>query len=156
MLKLTKTGIGLLTKQYRSVLKKCLLLNLGLLTATAFLINVEPKISLAYDHIDLYSEYTRESGRTRDIYVQTTLDTVHNPDLITEHGAKGSYFDLEHWALDVMNGVFLDLSNYYTKSEIQNIQLLNYYYTFRNDKISEATEFALFLNNEKLSNVFEA
>jgi hypothetical protein len=31
MLKLTKTGIGLLTKQYRSVLRKCLLLNLGLL-----------------------------------------------------------------------------------------------------------------------------
>ena len=30
MLKLTKTGIGLLTNQYRSVLKKCLLLNLGL------------------------------------------------------------------------------------------------------------------------------
>ena len=31
MLKLTKTGIGLLTKQYKSVLRKCLLLNLGLL-----------------------------------------------------------------------------------------------------------------------------
>ena len=30
MLKLTKTGIGLLTRQYRSVLKKCPLLNLGL------------------------------------------------------------------------------------------------------------------------------
>ena len=29
MLKLTKTGIGLLTKQYRSVLRKCWLLNLG-------------------------------------------------------------------------------------------------------------------------------
>ena len=29
MLKLTKTGIGLLTRQYRSVLKKCWLLNLG-------------------------------------------------------------------------------------------------------------------------------
>ena len=32
MLKLTKTGIGLLTKQYRSVLRKCLLLNLGFIT----------------------------------------------------------------------------------------------------------------------------
>ena len=30
MLKLTKTAVGLLTKQYRSVLRKCLLLNLGL------------------------------------------------------------------------------------------------------------------------------
>ena len=35
MLKLTKTGIGLLTRQYRSVLKKCLLINLGV-----FAINV--------------------------------------------------------------------------------------------------------------------
>ena len=32
MLKLTKTGIGLLTRQYRSVLKKCLLINLGVFT----------------------------------------------------------------------------------------------------------------------------
>ena len=30
MLKLTKTGIGLLTRQYRSVLKKCRLINVGL------------------------------------------------------------------------------------------------------------------------------
>ena len=34
MLKLTKTGIGLLTKQYRSVLRKCLLLNLGIFALT--------------------------------------------------------------------------------------------------------------------------
>ena len=30
MLKLTKTGIGLLTRQYRSVLKKCWAINVGL------------------------------------------------------------------------------------------------------------------------------
>ena len=30
MLKLTKTGIGLLTRQYRSVLHKCFLINVGL------------------------------------------------------------------------------------------------------------------------------
>ena len=44
MLKLTKTGIGLLTRQYRSVLKKCLLINLGV-----FAINVlssQPAIAL--------------------------------------------------------------------------------------------------------------
>ena len=35
MLKLTKTAIGLLTKQYRSVLRKCLLLNLGVFALTA-------------------------------------------------------------------------------------------------------------------------
>ena len=35
MLKLTKTGIGLLTRQYRSVLKKCWLLNIGLFALSA-------------------------------------------------------------------------------------------------------------------------
>ena len=39
MLKLTKTGIGLLTKQYRSVLRKCLLLNLGLFSSLVVLYN---------------------------------------------------------------------------------------------------------------------
>ncbi len=33
MLRLTRTGIGLLTRQYRSVLKKCWLINVGLFTA---------------------------------------------------------------------------------------------------------------------------
>ena len=33
MLKLTKTGIGLLTRQYRSFLKKCRLINVGLFFA---------------------------------------------------------------------------------------------------------------------------
>ena len=36
MLKLTKTGIGLLTRQYRSVLKKCLLINAGLFAYFSF------------------------------------------------------------------------------------------------------------------------
>ena len=35
MLKLTRTGIGLLTRQYRSVLKKCFLINAGLFLALA-------------------------------------------------------------------------------------------------------------------------
>ena len=35
MLKLTKTGIGLLTRQYRSVLKKCWAINVGLFTLSA-------------------------------------------------------------------------------------------------------------------------
>ena len=37
MLKLTKTGIGLLTRQYRAVLKKCFLINLGIFAATTVL-----------------------------------------------------------------------------------------------------------------------
>ena len=35
MLKLTKTGIGLLTRQYRSVLKKCWFINVGLFALSA-------------------------------------------------------------------------------------------------------------------------
>ena len=35
MLKLTKTGIGLLTRQYRSVLKKCWAINVGLFALSA-------------------------------------------------------------------------------------------------------------------------
>ena len=35
MLKLTKTGIGLLTRQYRSVLKKCWLINVGVFALSA-------------------------------------------------------------------------------------------------------------------------
>ena len=38
MLKLTKTGIGLLTRQYRSVFKKCWLINVGLFTLSAVIL----------------------------------------------------------------------------------------------------------------------
>ena len=46
MLKLTKTGIGLLTKQYKSVLRKCLLLNLGILVLS------HPICSYAWNYSD--------------------------------------------------------------------------------------------------------
>ena len=38
MLKLTKTGIGLLTRQYRSVLKKCRLINVGVFALSAVIL----------------------------------------------------------------------------------------------------------------------
>ena len=49
MLKLTKTGIGLLTKQYRSVLMKCLLLNLGLFAVTYILTIIDSQTAWAGD-----------------------------------------------------------------------------------------------------------
>ena len=45
MLKLTKTGIGLLTKQYRSVLRKCLLKNIKTFLLMTTIINIVPQIS---------------------------------------------------------------------------------------------------------------
>ncbi len=41
LLRLTRTGIGLLTRQYRSVLKKCWLINVGLFTAGVVLVSNE-------------------------------------------------------------------------------------------------------------------
>lgn len=41
LLRLTRTGIGLLTRQYRSVLKKCWLINVGLFTAGVVLASNE-------------------------------------------------------------------------------------------------------------------
>ena len=235
MLKLTKTGIGLLTKQYRSVLRKCVLLNLGLFVATTILVTMTPKMGrtapgiVTEGEIDQYAEtniyklyyakYMRASSRDSYLDVETSY---------TNSGTAGKYFDLEIFLTDlsmghlfkagaisshdIANGTIVnediadstimkaklssavrtslsladtavqsganisifnndagfitksvnDLTNYYTKSEtysrneIANLDSLNYYYTFRDDKISETTEFALFLDNEKLSNVFEA
>ena len=54
MLKLTRTGIGLLTRQYRSVLKKCFLINAGLFFALAPAVaNAESK-----SHIDVKGNET--------------------------------------------------------------------------------------------------
>ena len=47
MLKLTKTGVGLLTRQYRSVLKKCWAINVGLFVATTILTTMAPKTGYA-------------------------------------------------------------------------------------------------------------
>ena len=130
MLKLTKTGIGLLTKQYRSVLRKCLLLNLCVLMC--FCSRANASIEISYDDTEI-SYYGQSYSSIWYGHYTSTAHSIGHINLVT----------LE------------DLSNYYTKQAVNNIQSLNYYYTFRDDKISETTEFALFLNNEKLSNMLD-
>ena len=57
MLKLTKTGIGLLMNQYRSVLRKCLLCNIGIFTILAINSNVLALDADNYFCRDAYSAY---------------------------------------------------------------------------------------------------
>ena len=130
MLKLTKTGIGLLTKQYRSVLKKCLLLNL---LVTHISSNVMANVQSSYGEYEhlfdyIYDTYTLASGRNNYIDVSTTYTAGSNY-------VKGPYFDLENFVGDVIQGRYS-----YTKS--QTNALLNYYYTFWDDKTAEVIEFA--------------
>ena len=106
MLKLTKTGIGLLSKQYRSVLRKCLLINAIFLS-----LSESENISFAYDWHDL-AIYTYEESSPTKMRVLTTVNASIFPEI------NGSYIDFEDWALDVMNGKF-----------VKDIQSLNYYYT---------------------------
>ena len=132
MLKLTHTGIGLLTKQYRSVLRKCLLLNLGL-----FLFSNQASA--------IFNIYYSDNGGWNDVSYKTYLyNGVHS---------NGVDWQVANYVSVYTTNDF-NISNYYTKA--QTDALLNYYYTFRNDKTVESAEFALFLDNEKLSNVFEA
>ena len=146
MLKLTKTGIGLLTKQYRSVLRKCLIANLCILyPLTSWAISktgVSPISGYNYIYEYIYDRYTTNSYAYNNLDINTSLSS-------TNSYIHGSNFDLEQFVADVVGGEFS-----YTKA--QTDALLNYYYTFRNDKTVESAEFTLFLNNEKLSSVFEA
>ena len=91
MLKLTKTGIGLLTRQYRSVLKKCWLINLGIF---AFLYSKGVE-AYTWENLVVYTgDY-----KTNELMFQHTGS-------IPDYGWKGQYFDFEKWALEVMNGTF--------------------------------------------------
>ena len=139
MLKLTKTGIGLLTKQYRSVLRKCLLLNLGLFTAMFI-----GKSFAGYGEYDnvfeyIYDKYTIGNARSNFLDIETSLSTVAKPEFY-----HGKYFNLEDFAVDIVSGKFS-----YTKS--QTDALLNYYYTFRENERAEVIEFAEELNDDILS-----
>ena len=222
MLKLTKTGIGLLTKQYRSVLRKCFFLNLGLFIFTSLLVTMAPNISLASDLGDAiqtgplssinwgafsgggYSNIYRWDNSYFGGFAMATGYTPGIPEPQLNLQIDGYFYQNEGYyrVLDTSNisnainstststvassaavnavrelvptntnqltngAGFItksvsDLTNYYTKSEtysrneIANLDSLNYYYTFRNDKTIETAEFALFLDNEKLSNMLD-
>ena len=218
MLKLTKTGIGLLTKQYRSVLRKCLLLNLGLFTTITSFTDVIPNIAKAveigsYAYSDATGNYngwnnvvsnvSRNPGITEyngngyqtissSYSIIQNLEAIdrllgsyplpnigqvygsyqNNWNYVNLYRASGEayYHTIAPYISIISNLSLLDYalgtlpSGRYVsnmKSMGDNVKALddalyNYYYTFRDDKISEAAEFTLFLNNEKLSSVFEA
>ena len=160
MLKLTKTGIGLLTKQYRSVLRKCILYNLGLFATTTLLTTMAPKIS--------YSDamYNIVFGNNGAYYIDSSTGN-----LLSDNGAMtsaGSSYVIRsngNYIKAYWDGVYhYDTGNsgeHLTGvSILENIYRLdvafNYYYTFRVDDSNEVIEFTLFLNNEKLSSVFDA
>ena len=213
MLKLTKTGIGLLTKQYRSVLRKCLLINLGaflLFQENAFselyyavtdnnnnvvtLMRQRPdtRWSGVYDYHDVDSRLAGKADKSTTYtktevnniqslnyyYTKTEIDSElsHTGEYLTWFSAShitptstvgfsidrlGSAVDSIATGISVWN---MKNGKYIKSSEINTVaanlnaldDAFNYYYTFRVDERTEAAEFALFLDNEKLSSVFEA
>ena len=88
MLKLTKTGIGLLTKQYRSVLRKCFLLNLGL---TVF-VTITPKIA------NSSITYTDKAGYYEGLISIDTLNTAsrNNGFWIIDHNSQKQVVRLQN------------------------------------------------------------
>ena len=179
MLKLTKTGIGLLTKQYRSVLRKCLLLNLCLFTTSTIFTTITTQFSWATDNLDIRAGNGQiailtgtdsNSGRLAMFWSGTeviNLSSIHggelyirNDNLTGESYLSGTAFKLNNsglatgidFATNVTAGT-TNASHLATTGAVN--QLLNYYYTFRVDESEEAAEFTLFLDNEKLSNVFD-
>ena len=108
MLKLTKTGIGLLTKQYRSVLRKCLFLNLGLFFAA---INVT-RAELEYLPIDPSESEVNRYLYTLDYLFQYT--GIIAPAIIT----PVDWYDLAsggaavHSALSNFAGYLTENGNY--------------------------------------------
>ena len=81
MLKLTKTGIGLLTRQYRSVLKKCWLINVG------FILGIIPHDSFSYSY-DIGYFFNRYYNNDFDV------DVVYHQGALA--GQTGT-FALEEW-----------------------------------------------------------
>ena len=180
MLKLTKTGIGLLSKQYRSVLRKCLLCNLGIFTfflpnSTALMLcqtsigtNVDcseaDRQVILSDAMNLsggFGVYTSNGA----IRAQLTQDAGGGFIYMSSPSGKHSLLQSGYLIINSSSqatGIDFDTnvtagttnaSHLATTGAIN--QLLNYYYTFRNDKTIETAEFALFLDNEKLSNMLD-
>ena len=127
MLKLTKTGIGLLTKQYRSVLRKCLLLNFGVFITYASTSNAVYNYDYSnYDHPYelIYDKYSRGDSRINFLDVNTSYTAGAST-------AHGSYFDLERFAVDLIEniGYHSNSSQYKTisasNSIIQNLRVLD-------------------------------
>ena len=124
MLKLTKTGIGLLTRQYRSVLKKCWLINLGVFAATAFLTTITPKIVYAerdgnnterWSYNNYYVEI-RPSSAKIDLFANNYLTSVDENNIVF-------FYNSVTLANYSWNGLWLYDSSSALKSTLQNAQL---------------------------------
>ena len=155
MLKLTKTGMGLLTKQYRSVLRKCLLINLFLSSCIASN-NIYANIILGSP--ESYSFIVNNDGTLTGMWGATDANGVY----ISGPYLTGTihYLNLVRWGLglrgntngyNTLTGLDSFRSEGFTFAAVIDLdsklydvenQLLNYYYTFRDDKTSEVIEFA--------------
>ena len=206
MLKLTKTGIGLLTKQYRSVLRKCLLLNFGVFALTAANTIIQQNAyaltegTASGDRANAIGSDSVASGEgsialapaTKAMgfgstavglgaraLVKDALGLGHDAfaynvgsvALGSESVASEDYvISIGHLSTDLRwndvaygSNLFRRIVNVAAGTGDNDVVILkqlndalNYYYTFRVDERDEAAEFALFLDNEKLSSVFEA
>jgi hypothetical protein len=85
MLKLTKTGIGLLTRQYRSVLKKCFLINAGLFFALAPVNAEAAGIPAADEKMALMNNY---SSSTKVSWTSYSTTGTEQYDVSTHTGVQ--------------------------------------------------------------------
>ena len=86
----------------------------------------------------------------------TILDNIRYIDLAIGRVNAGHYVGAYSVNFDNNGGVTSINNTISDNINALDNALYNYYYTFRVDERVETIEFALFLDNEKLSNVFEA
>ena len=152
MLKLTKTGIGLLTKQYRSVLRKCLLLNLLFCPLYVDLNAASIDMSCTFGGCGAIDS---ETGAYIDgFYVYGGLSHYigyGGTGLELRPTTLGTYMLVGGINENYLNNLKLALSNIFILDQelyqVEN-QLLNYYYTFRVDERNEVIDSASFFQDD--------
>ena len=166
MLKLTKTGIGLLTKQYRSVLRKCLLLNLGLLSIPTFAYADIVNEIVVYDGQGNAAAQLESDSNSGGLILYGAANeiarlVVHNGYGDLQLGGIGGgsrltsfYFKLNNssyatgidFAANVTTGT-TDASHLTTTGAVNQL-LNNYYYTFRVDGRAEVIDYTSFFQKD--------
>ena len=134
-MKLSKTGIGLLTRQYRAVLKKCLLINLGLWTLGATLATTTPARAVSWEEITDKPEWLSVISGTsyeivlragdgvisldqssdiliNDMTVDNNLSVGYNLDVSHEITMAGKFVATQEW----VNG-----RGYVTESDLSDL-----------------------------------
>ena len=112
MMRLTRTAIGLLTAQYRSVLRKCFLINVGLYallapaasltTATAVAVTAMPKTAVAWDEITgdhstetITKSYSNQSGGVDHMLLFAKNAQIKELDVTYNNNENGGTFSGE-------------------------------------------------------------